>query len=90
MANNYFHPADCNLHKKKDWNGNQILVVHPSHIPPTKKDLHVHVNLQSKFEFEKCIKVLPQPLNQNLIPLLIQTTKKLHEFFNLFEKEGVF
>ena len=90
MEKNYFHPADCNLHKKKDWNGNKTLVVHPSHIPPKNKALHVHVNLQLKFEFEKHTKVLPRPLTQNLIPVLIQTTKKLYEFFDLLEEEGVF
>ena len=69
MANNYFHPADWNIHKKKDWNRKKTLVVHPSHLPLAKKDLYVHVNLQVKFEFEKHTKVLLQPLTLNLILL---------------------
>ena len=90
MADDYFHPADCNIHKKKGWNAKQTLVVHPSYLPPAKKALYVHVNLQVNFDFEKHTKVLLQPLTPNLIPLLIQTAKELQEFFDFSEEEGVF
>ena len=90
MANNHFPPADCNIHKKKDWNAKKTLVVYPSNLPPVEKALYVHANILVNFEFEKHTKVLLQPLTLNLIPLLIQTAKELQEFFDSLEEEGVF
>ena len=71
MVNNYLPLADCNLHEKLDWKARKALVVYPPPLPLVEKDFYVPATLQVQFKLAQPTRVLLQPLDLNMIPLLI-------------------